>query len=142
MLIFHHFILTLNFLHFHYYRNSTASSTICISVNAGFGAYISKCLCRLFMAIAGQACSYFDNFSHISFRILIILCYLCQCVIMLRYKQGFNPALLSLCRFYSEFYLHLCPTSPANSPHIQVQVNSSPMSLFKFCCHLCQRADS
>lgn len=56
---------------------SFASSTIRISVNAGFGAYISKCLCRLFMAIAGQACSYFNNFSHISFRILIILCYLC-----------------------------------------------------------------
>lgn len=54
MLIFHLFILILNFFHFHYYRNSIASSTIHIPVNAGFGVYISKCLCRNVMADAGQ----------------------------------------------------------------------------------------
>lgn len=98
--------------------NTITSSTIHIPVNAGFGVHVSKCSCRHFMAVAGQASKYFDNFSHISIRILIILCYLCWCVIMLRYVQGFNVALLPLCRFYSQISLPSCPTSLANSPWV------------------------
>lgn len=86
----------LNYLHFHYCRNSITCSTIHTSVNAGFGVYISKCIYRLVQAF----------YSYSWAGLFIFWCFLTD------FLQNFNNySLFVLVHYYAQIYARLQPRS-------------------------------